>query len=167
MSCKVGPEHALSPHCWESTLTTGLSPLESLESHTQSCSDTWCHSCHAAAGRIPHLPAADRSRTCPLGCSAHALETEPLTLKAIWWNPRDRHPSELRETLVKSFTSPGKPPSRRHAHGLRDKGNGNDPPLFHFCFALRPSAQRLHRRPLAPTFDTSCACDLRTACKST
>ena len=43
------------------TLTTGLSPLDSLESHTQSCTDTWRHSCQAAAGRIPHLPAADRS----------------------------------------------------------------------------------------------------------
>ena len=50
--------------------------LESLESHTQSCTDTWRHSCQAAAGRIPHLPTADRSRTCLLRCSAHALETE-------------------------------------------------------------------------------------------
>ena len=36
-----------------------LSPLESLKSQTQSCTDTWRHSCHAAAGRIPYLPAAD------------------------------------------------------------------------------------------------------------
>ena len=96
---KVGPELSLSPLCRECTLTTGLSPLECLESHTQSCTDTWRHSCHAAAGRIPHLPAADRSRTCLLRCSAHALETEQLTLKAMWLDPRYRHPLDLRETL--------------------------------------------------------------------
>ena len=75
VSCKVGPEHALSPLCWESRLTTGLSPLAYLESHTQSCTDMWCHSCHAAPGRIPHLPAVGRIphlpawvlRSCPRG----------------------------------------------------------------------------------------------------
>ena len=56
-SGKVDPEHSLSPLCREATLTTGLSPLESLESHTQSCTDTWRHSCRAAASRIPHLSA--------------------------------------------------------------------------------------------------------------
>ena len=35
-SGKVGPEHSLSPVYREATLTTGLSLLESLESHTQS-----------------------------------------------------------------------------------------------------------------------------------
>ena len=101
---KVGPEH--SPLRQEDTLTTGLSPLESVESHRQSCADTWRHSCHGAAGRIPLLPAADRSRTCLLRCSAHALKAEPLTLQAMWWDPRDRHPLELQETLCKKSTSP-------------------------------------------------------------
>ena len=31
---KVGPELLLPPLCWESTLTTGLSPLEFPETHT-------------------------------------------------------------------------------------------------------------------------------------
>ena len=36
VSGRMGPEHALLPSYRGSTLTTGLSPLESLESHTQS-----------------------------------------------------------------------------------------------------------------------------------
>ena len=36
VSGRMGPEHTLLPSYRESTLTTGLSPLESLESHTQS-----------------------------------------------------------------------------------------------------------------------------------
>ena len=36
VSGRVGPEYSLSSLCRENTLTTGLSPLESLESHTQS-----------------------------------------------------------------------------------------------------------------------------------
>ena len=36
VSGRVGPEHALLPSYRENTLTTGLSPLEFLESHTQS-----------------------------------------------------------------------------------------------------------------------------------
>ena len=59
-----GSEHSLSPLCREGTLTTGLSPLESLESLTQSCADTWRRSCQAAAGRIPHL-SAKVLRSCP------------------------------------------------------------------------------------------------------
>ena len=36
VSGRVGPEYSLLPPYRENTLTTGLSPLESLESHTQS-----------------------------------------------------------------------------------------------------------------------------------
>ena len=36
VSRRMGPERALLPSYRESTLTTGLSPLESSESHTQS-----------------------------------------------------------------------------------------------------------------------------------
>ena len=36
VSGRVGPEYSLLPPYWENTLTTGLSPLESLESHRQS-----------------------------------------------------------------------------------------------------------------------------------
>ena len=57
-SGKVGPEHSLSPLCREATLTTGLSPLESLESHTHRAVMT------RGVTRVMQLQAA--SRTCLL-----------------------------------------------------------------------------------------------------
>ena len=57
VSGRVGPEYSLLPPYRENTLTTGLSPLESLESLTQSGSDSRCHLSQTAPGRIPHLPA--------------------------------------------------------------------------------------------------------------
>ena len=55
VSGRVGPEHSLLPPYRENTLTTGLSPLESLEFHTQSGADSRCHLSQTAPGRIPHL----------------------------------------------------------------------------------------------------------------
>ena len=49
VSGEVGPEHTLLPPNRESTLTAGLSPLESLESHTQSGTDSRCHLGSAAS----------------------------------------------------------------------------------------------------------------------
>ena len=57
VSGRVGPEYSLLPPYRENTLTTGLSPLESLESHTQSGADSRWHLSQTAPGRIPHLPA--------------------------------------------------------------------------------------------------------------
>ena len=57
VSGRMGSERALLASYRENTLTTGLSPLESLESHTQSGTDSWCHLSQTTPGRIPHLPA--------------------------------------------------------------------------------------------------------------
>ena len=55
VSGRAGPECSLLPPYRENTLTTGLSPLESLESHTQSGADSRCHLSQTAPARIPHL----------------------------------------------------------------------------------------------------------------
>ena len=52
---RAGPEYSLLPPYWENTLTTGLSPLESLESHTQSGADSRCHLSQTAPGPHPAL----------------------------------------------------------------------------------------------------------------
>ena len=49
VSGEVSPEHTLLPPYRESTVTAGLSPLESLESHTQSGTDSRCHLSPAAS----------------------------------------------------------------------------------------------------------------------
>ena len=72
VSGRMGAERALLPSYWESTLTTGLSPLESLESHTQSGADSWCHLNQTAPGR---------SRTCLL--TRAEAETVRLRVKPL------------------------------------------------------------------------------------
>ena len=65
---KVDPEYSLLPPYRANTLTTRLSPLESLESHTQSGSDSRCHLSQTAPGCIPHLPAYSSRGQNPNGC---------------------------------------------------------------------------------------------------
>ena len=78
VSGRVGPEHSLLPPYGENTLTTGLSPLESLESLTQSGSDSRCHLSQTAPGRIPHLPVyASRGRDLD-GCECSPGRFRPL-----------------------------------------------------------------------------------------
>ena len=78
VSGRVGPERTLLPPYWESTLTAGLSPLESLESHTQSGTDSRCHLSQTAPGRIPHLP-TDECRGQDLnGCERSPGRYKPL-----------------------------------------------------------------------------------------
>ena len=72
VSGRMGPERALLPSYRESTLTTGLSPLESLESHTLSGADSWCHLNQTAPGR---------SRTCLL--TRAEAETVRLRVKPL------------------------------------------------------------------------------------
>ena len=56
VSGRVGPEYSLLPPYQENTLTTRLSPLESLESLSER-TDSRCHLSQTAPGRNPHLPA--------------------------------------------------------------------------------------------------------------
>ena len=131
-SGKVGPEHSLSPLCREATLTAGLSLLESL-SYTQSCTDTWRHSCHAAAAA---------SRTCLLRCSAHALETaidpQGLVVIATLWSS-GKH-------CVKTLPPLGLPSrlSFPRLRGFNEKRNGRvskprPPKLSTFSLSVGPS----------------------------
>ena len=91
----------LLPLCRENTLTKGLSPLEFLESHTQSGTGSRCPLCQTAPGRIPHLPAhASRGRDLDgcecspcrfralsaLVCSSGSVQSSGLTP----FNPRGR-----------------------------------------------------------------------------
>ena len=65
VSGKVGPEHSLLPPYRDSTLTKGLSPLESLESHTQSEANSRCKpSPKTRTAANVAQTASDRSRTC-------------------------------------------------------------------------------------------------------
>ena len=101
VSGKVGPEHSLLPPYRDSTLTKGLSPLESLESHRQREANSRCHLSQTAPGRIPHLPAyasrgqkPERLRVKPrplqtapaLVCLSGLVQSSrltPLTLEAV------------------------------------------------------------------------------------
>ena len=78
VSGEVAPEHTLLPPYWESTLTAGLSPLESLESHTQSGTDSPLQS-----SCIPHL-LAYASRGLDLnGCECSPCRSRPLPHSSV------------------------------------------------------------------------------------
>ena len=133
-SGKVGPEHSLSQFCREATLTTGLSLLWSLWSPTHRAALT------RGVTRVMQLQAASRTcllqtapALCLLRCSAHALETEQLTLKAMWWGQGKAKLPSLKTSVPQSLN-------------------------FHpFCGSLK--AQRFQRGPRAcPPRHLSCPC---------